>query len=88
MVGAPDRERRTAKGLVFRYAPWPVIRFGQRVLLRYPAPMRMHTLPERDMRALLVGHGARVLAVEEYWAGDHWRHLRYYATMDGPGAVS
>ncbi|MFC7327600.1 class I SAM-dependent methyltransferase [Marinactinospora rubrisoli] len=90
VVGVPDRERRTAKGLLFRYAPWPVIRLGQRLVLRYPAPMRMHPVPERDVRGVLAGHGAHVRTVEEYWAGDHWRHLRYFATVDapsGPGAA-
>jgi len=81
VVGVPDRERATFKGLVFRFAPWPLIRFAQRRLLRYPAPMRMHPLPADRLAALLAEGGARVAASDEYWGGDHWRHLRHYAWL-------
>lgn len=87
VVGMPARERRTVKGLVFRYAPQPLIRLGQRLLLGYPAPMRMHTLPAEEMRRLLAARGVRVHAAEEYWSGDHWQHLRYFATLDGGAAA-
>ncbi|EOR70490.1 ubiquinone/menaquinone biosynthesis methylase [Thermobifida fusca TM51] len=89
VAGMPATERRTVKGLVFRYAPHRVIRFIQRVLLGYPAPMRMHTMPPEQMRELLASHGVRVVSAEEY-AGDdhgtHWVHMRYYARKD-PGAA-
>ncbi|WP_017626490.1 class I SAM-dependent methyltransferase [Nocardiopsis chromatogenes] len=96
VLGVPDRERPTFKGLVFRYAPWPLIRLAQRVVLRYPAPMRMHTWPaERIAAELEAGaHAAgrptpRILASDEYWGGDHWRHLKHFITVPSdPSAPS
>ncbi|GAA3759434.1 SAM-dependent methyltransferase [Spinactinospora alkalitolerans] len=85
VIGVPARERRTFKGLVFRYAPLALIRFGQRALLRYPAPMRMHTLAPERLRALMAERGARVVHSEEYWGGDHWQHLRHFVTVDASG---
>ncbi len=76
VVGVPESERRTFKGLVFRYVPWPLVALAQRVILRYPAPMRMHTLSTGRISELLPG--ARIAASDEYWGGDHWRHLRHY----------
>lgn len=88
VLGIPSRERRTAKGLVFRYAPQPLIRLGQQLLLGYPAPMRMHTMPEPRVRAALAGGGVAVQASDEYWAGDHWQHMRYYAVRRVAGESS
>ncbi|MBX9390855.1 class I SAM-dependent methyltransferase [Streptomonospora nanhaiensis] len=81
VIGVPDRERPTFKGLVFRHAPWPLIRLAQRVLLGYPAPMRMHPVPAARLAAVLAEGGARVAASEEYWGGDHWHHLRHYVAV-------
>lgn len=88
VIGMPARERRTVKGALFRYAPRWALRFGQRFLLRYPAPMRMHTLAPDRLRALLAAHGARVAASDEYWGGDHWVHLRHFVSLDIPGAAA
>ncbi|WP_370462394.1 class I SAM-dependent methyltransferase [Nocardiopsis sp. FR6] len=82
VLGVPESERRTFKGMVFRYAPWPLVALAQRVLLRYPAPMRMHTLPAERITEL-VPHG-RIAASDEYWGGDHWRHLRHYVVLGDP----
>ncbi|WP_236700686.1 class I SAM-dependent methyltransferase [Allosalinactinospora lopnorensis] len=87
VIGVPGREARTFKGLVFRYAPWPLIRVAQRTLLRYPAPMRMHTLPPERLAGLLAAGGARIAASDEYWSGDHWQHLRHFVTVE-PAADS
>ncbi|GAA1757184.1 class I SAM-dependent methyltransferase [Streptomonospora arabica] len=81
VVGVPDRERPTFKGLAFRFAPWPLIRVAQRRLLGYPAPMRMHPLPRARLAAVLAKSGARVADSVEYWGGDHWLHLRHYVRM-------
>ncbi|QBI52789.1 class I SAM-dependent methyltransferase [Streptomonospora litoralis] len=81
VIGVPDRERTTFKGLVFRFAPWPLIRWAQRRLLGYPAPMRMHPLPRARLTGVLAECGARVAASDDYWGGDHWRHLRHYAWL-------
>ncbi|WP_343233334.1 class I SAM-dependent methyltransferase [Streptomonospora sp. PA3] len=86
VIGVPDRERATFKGLVFRFAPWPLIRLAQRRLLGYPAPMRMHPLPRARLAAVLAAGGARIADSQEYWGGDHWLHLRHYAWLpDGEG---
>ncbi len=84
VVGVPARERRTFRGLAFRYAPWPLIRVAQRVLLRYPAPMRMHTMTPEELMGLLEPGGARVVAADEYDSGDHWQHLCHFATLTAP----
>ena len=49
--------RPNVKGMLFKHAPIPVLRFGQRVMLRYPAPMRMHAVPEAEMVAALEAAG-------------------------------
>lgn len=81
VLGVPDGERRTFKGLVFRYAPWPLVAWAQKTLLRYPAPMRMHTLSTARLAELLPQ--ADIAASDEYWGGDHWRHLRHYVAVRG-----
>lgn len=88
VVGVPARERPTFKGLVFRYAPYAAIRWAQRCLLGYPAPMRMHTLPPAELKEILAPRGGRVLASDEYWAGDHWQHLRHYIVLHSSGERS
>lgn len=80
VLGVPESERRTFKGMVFRYAPWPLVALAQRVLLRYPAPMRMHTLRTERIAALVPN--ARIVASDEYWGGDHWLHLRHYVVVE------
>nr|WP_246421888.1 class I SAM-dependent methyltransferase [Nocardiopsis mwathae] len=85
VIGVPARERRTFKGLVFKYMPWPLIRVAQRAILRYPAPMRMHPLPPDRLAAVLAPAGARVVASDEYWGGDHWQHLRHFITVAPAG---
>ncbi|MYR33875.1 methyltransferase domain-containing protein [Nocardiopsis alba] len=81
VLGVPESERRTFKGMVFRYVPWPLVALAQRVILRYPAPMRMHTLRTGRLAELLPD--ARIVASDEYWGGDHWRHLRHYVEVGG-----
>ena len=81
VLGVPEGERRTFKGLVFRYTPWPLVAWAQRALLRYPAPMRMHTLRTERLAELLPQ--SRIAASDEYRSGDHWRHLRHYVRVGG-----
>ncbi|WP_211719187.1 class I SAM-dependent methyltransferase [Nocardiopsis sp. MG754419] len=81
VLGVPETERRTFKGLVFRYVPWPLVALAQRVVLSYPAPMRMHTLRTARLAALLPE--ATIVASDAYWGGDHWRHLRHYVRIGG-----
>ncbi|HZN17080.1 MAG TPA: methyltransferase domain-containing protein [Micromonosporaceae bacterium] len=61
VVQVPTRVRRTPKGLIWRYAPYPWIRWVQRRVLGYPAPMRMTTVPARELDRLVAAHGGVVV---------------------------
>lgn len=71
----------TARGMVWRFAPGPLVRWAQRALLRYPAPMRMTALPGSRFRAIVAASGGDVVActpVEEpetHWVA-HWYVVR------------
>jgi ubiquinone/menaquinone biosynthesis C-methylase UbiE len=81
VVDLPGRTLPSVKGVLFRYAPNPLLRLGQRLLLRYPAPMRMHVMPEADMRTLMGDAGADVVdAVEGRVTGPHWVYVQYFVT--------
>ncbi len=68
------------KGMLFKHAPLAALRFGQRVLLRYPAPMRMHATPDAEVVAVLDAAGMDVVdRVPDVSQGGHWTYLRYYA---------
>ena len=70
------------KGLVFRHAPWPLLRWAQRRLLRYPAPMRMSALSVKDVREAIAGTPGRLAAsFEDDSYGGHWHYTRYYVTV-------
>jgi SAM-dependent methyltransferase len=76
-----DRPRRSLKGLVIRLLPWPALRWVQRRLLGYPAPMRMTALRRRDVERAHDGTGARIVAaVPDESYGGHWTAVRYYVT--------
>lgn len=69
-----------AKGLLFKHAPLQLLRLGQRVVLRYPAPMRMHGFSEPEVVDLLEAAGMDVLdRVPDHAQGGHWTYHRYYA---------
>ena len=70
---------RNAKGYMFKYLPWPILRFGQRVVLRYPAPMRMQAVPAETVATAFARYGVQVRdRVEDTSYGGHWRYHRYY----------
>jgi ubiquinone/menaquinone biosynthesis C-methylase UbiE len=71
----------TFKGAVWRLAPGRLIRFAQRKLLRYPAPMRMTTYPQARLRAVVSSAGGAVLATRTVDdRATHWRSTRYVIT--------
>ena len=80
VLGVPESVRPTFKGYVFRWVPWPVIRVAQKVLLRYPAPMRMHTMTTARLTELLEPD-AHIVASDEWREGDNWHHLRHYVSV-------
>lgn len=68
----------TVKGAIWRLTPNWLIRLGQRVVLRYPAPMRMTATPPERVRAVVEAHGGTVVdVVHEDDRAAHWRSARY-----------
>lgn len=68
----------TVKGAIWRLAPSRLIGWGQRVFLRYPAPMRMTAMPERRVEEIIRAAGGRVLdRRSEDDRSTHWRLTRY-----------
>ncbi|GAB3899041.1 hypothetical protein GCM10029964_084400 [Kibdelosporangium lantanae] len=68
----------TFKGLLWRFAPFRVVAWGQRKVLGYPAPMRMTALAPDRLRAVVAGHGGEVVdSVSEDIPITHWRSTRY-----------
>jgi len=71
---------RNVGGVLYKHAPLAVLRFGQRVVMRYPAPMRMHGFPEADLVAVLDTAGVDVIdRVPDLSQGGHWTYHRYFA---------
>lgn len=80
IVQVASRPKRNVKGLLFRYAPNSLLRFGQRHVLGYPAPMRMQAVSADDLAASLGHHRVVVLdRVEDRTYGGHWSYHRYFA---------
>ena len=79
VVQLATRPDRSARGLVARIAPQVAMRFAQRCLLGYPAPMEMHAMSTDSVISAAVNRGADVLgAVVEPMYGGHWRYTRYF----------
>jgi SAM-dependent methyltransferase len=80
VVQVATRPTGSFKGWLFRWAPRRLLRFGQRRILGYPAPMRMHAINADDVAAALAPYGGQVVAVEEDTTyGGHWTYHRYFA---------
>jgi SAM-dependent methyltransferase len=68
----------TLRGMIWRFAPLPLIRWAQRRLLGYPAPMRMTGVPEDRLRAVVSTQGGEVVAsVPVHEPETHWDARRY-----------
>jgi SAM-dependent methyltransferase len=66
------------RGMVWRFAPGPLVRWAQRALLHYPASMRMTGVSEARLAVLVGAAGAQVVAsvaVDE--PETHWHARRY-----------
>jgi SAM-dependent methyltransferase len=69
---------RSVKGWAFRLLPVPLIGLLQRVVLRYPAPMRMQAMSPRWFGAVVRAAGGRIVsATEDASYGGHWIYTRY-----------
>jgi ubiquinone/menaquinone biosynthesis C-methylase UbiE len=76
LATAPDRSLR---GMAVRVLPLRAVRFLQRRVLRYPAPMNMHPMGRAEFESVATGAGARLVdAVDEPMYGGNWRYTRYY----------
>jgi SAM-dependent methyltransferase len=70
----------SVKGQLFRFAPRFLLRFGQRHVLRYPAPMRMHGIDRSEVAEIVTRYDGTVLdRVEDRTYGGHWTYHRYFA---------
>ena len=68
----------TARGLVWRFVPGPVVHWAQRTLLGYPAPMHMTALSESRLAAIVAAHGGEVVHSEPVDEPlTHWQARRY-----------
>ncbi len=68
----------TFKGTVWRLAPGWLIRLAQRVVLRYPAPMRMTRYAPSRLRSVVEAAGGSVVATRTVDAREtHWRSTRF-----------
>lgn len=68
----------TVKGAIWRLVPGSLVRLGQRLILRYPAPMRMTAVAPEHLRAVVTGGGGEVVATRSHDdPAAHWRSTRY-----------
>lgn len=80
-----SRPTMSLKGLIFRLAPWPLLRWAQQKLLKYPAPMRMSQMTPDDVRGAIGGTPARLAAsIDDETYGGHWHYTRYYVAVPAP----
>ena len=79
-VQVATRPTVSVKGALFRYAPQPLLRFGQQRILGYPAPMRMHQMSTNDFQQAIGRYDGRLLdTVEDTKYGGHWVYHRHFA---------
>jgi len=67
----------TRKGRLAAALPLPVVRFLQRRVLRYPAPMDMYPMAPDQVREAVGTQGRIVNAYDEPPRGGHWVLTRY-----------
>jgi len=83
----PTRPLWTFRGIVWRFVPGPVVRWAQRTLLHYPAPMRMTGVPEQRLAELVGAAGATVVASTDVDEPEtHWHARRYVVRKLPAGA--
>ncbi|WBB65931.1 class I SAM-dependent methyltransferase [Micromonospora sp. WMMD812] len=78
VVGLPTEPARTAKGLIWQVAPFRLISWAQRHLLKYPAPMRMTPVPHDDMVRLVAANGGEIVGQRpDLPYTEDWQCSRY-----------
>lgn len=74
----------TIKGAIWRLAPGWLVRLAQRVILRYPAPMRMTAVDPDHLRRVITAHGGELVATRTRDdRAAHWRTTRYVLRRRG-----
>lgn len=79
IVQLAARPTLSVKGLAFRWAPQPVLRWAQTRLLGYPAPMRMERFTDRQFARAIAGSLVALDTVEDDTYGGHWHDHRHFA---------
>jgi len=78
VVHVPTQPRWTVRGVLWRFVPWVVLRVAQRVVLRYPAPMRMTRVRAGWLRRTVAADGGQVVADNpDRVSTDDWLCTRY-----------
>ena len=68
----------TLKGTLWRFAPYRLLAMGQRIILRYPAPMRMTAVSPAHFRQVITTHGGEVVdSMAEDIQEAHWQSTKY-----------
>jgi SAM-dependent methyltransferase len=81
VVQVATRTDWSPKGILFRFAPRPLLRFAQQRVLGYPAPMDMNALCFPDVQSCATAAGGRIVdSRDEPMYGGHWIYTRYYLT--------
>jgi ubiquinone/menaquinone biosynthesis C-methylase UbiE len=87
VVQVASAPTRSVKGWAFRLLPAPLLGLLQRLLLGYPAPMRMQAMSGRWFDRVVTAAGGRVIdAVEDASYGGHWVYTRYLVERHLAGA--
>ncbi|GAA3672053.1 hypothetical protein GCM10022224_040290 [Nonomuraea antimicrobica] len=84
VVGIPDRAKNPLVGLAARVIPQSLLRLIQRMVLRYPAPMRMHPIPRHEVETIAAAGGGLLRGTKEYGRDPIWRHVRHVILMGDP----
>jgi ubiquinone/menaquinone biosynthesis C-methylase UbiE len=85
VIQVPTRTLWTVRGIAWRVAPFPVLRWVQRRLLGYPAPMRMTVLSDVDFTRAVARIGGQVVARRADPTDSRDFHLTRYVIRHASG---
>lgn len=79
VVQVATHPTRSFKGMAFKYAPKPLLRWAQTRLLGYPAPMRMQAVSDAQFARAVAGSLTVLDTAADDSYGGHWVYHRHYA---------
>jgi SAM-dependent methyltransferase len=86
VIQVPTRTLWTVRGIAWRVVPFSLLRWVQRHLLRYPAPMRMTVLSDVELARIVTGLGGRIVASRtDAIDSKDFQLTRYVVRRDGGG---